>query len=146
MALLTKHYLGTCFVQHCWETKFKFGGSNLSFGVVKEPRLLINSFFPQLNSKDPVYTVQLAEFVRDSLRQCQQVFGEHNFQAMMASVESSVVSELQSFVYSERYVAQINFCVNIFYWSFTVDIIYVSVLVKTKGDSNFYTTFQLFLN
>ena len=56
-----------------------------------------------MNAKDPVYAVKLTVFVRDSLQQCQQVFGEQNFQAMMASVESSVIDKLQSFVQSERY-------------------------------------------
>ena len=60
-------------------------------------------FFLQLNAKDPVYTVKLTLFVRDTLRQCQQAYGEQNFEAMMASVESSVVNELESFVNSERY-------------------------------------------
>ncbi len=60
-------------------------------------------FFLQLNAKDPVYAIKLTVFIRDTLRQCQQAYGEENFQAMMAAVESSVINELQSFVHSERY-------------------------------------------
>ncbi|XP_028398952.1 importin-11-like [Dendronephthya gigantea] len=56
----------------------------------------------ELNTKDPVFTVKLTKFVGEILQQCQQVFGEQNFQIMMASVESSVVNELQSFYNSER--------------------------------------------
>ena len=65
--------------------------------------MFANVFFLQLNRKDPVHTVKLTVFVRDTLQQCHQAYGEENFQTMMASVESSVINELQSFVNSERY-------------------------------------------
>lgn len=56
------------------------------------------SCFPQLALKDPVHTVSLQQFVYEKLKAQQELLGEQGFHALMETVDTEVVAQLQEFL------------------------------------------------
>lgn len=54
--------------------------------------------FPQLALKDPVHTVSLQQFVYEKLKAQQELLGEQGFQALMETVDTEIVAQLQEFL------------------------------------------------
>lgn len=60
--------------------------------------LYFSSCFPQLALKDPVHTVSLQQFVYEKLKAQQELLGEQGFHALMETVDTEVVAQLQEFL------------------------------------------------
>lgn len=56
------------------------------------------SLFLQLALKDPVHTVSLQQFVYEKLKAQQELLGEQGFHALMETVDTEVVAQLQEFL------------------------------------------------
>lgn len=54
--------------------------------------------FPQLALRDPVHTVSLQQFVYEKLKAQQELLGEQGFQALMETVDTEIVAQLQEFL------------------------------------------------
>lgn len=54
--------------------------------------------FPQLALKDPVHTVSLQQFIYEKLKAQQELLGEQCFQALMETVDTEIVAQLQEFL------------------------------------------------
>lgn len=52
----------------------------------------------QLALKDPVHTVSLQQFVYEKLKAQQELLGEQGFQALMETVDTEIVAQLQGFL------------------------------------------------
>lgn len=53
---------------------------------------------PQLALKDPVHSVSLQQFVYEKLKAQQELLGEQGFQALMETVDTEIVTQLQDFL------------------------------------------------
>uniref|UniRef100_A0A8B9I9U4 Importin-7/11-like TPR repeats domain-containing protein n=1 Tax=Anser brachyrhynchus TaxID=132585 RepID=A0A8B9I9U4_9AVES len=60
--------------------------------------IYIFSCFPQLALKDPVHTVPLQQFVYEKLKAQQELLGEQGFHALMETMDTEVVAQLQEFL------------------------------------------------
>ncbi|NXD07011.1 IPO11 protein, partial [Nothocercus nigrocapillus] len=54
--------------------------------------------FPQLALKDPVHTVSLQQFIYEKLKAQQELLGEQGFHALMETVDTEIVAQLQEFL------------------------------------------------
>lgn len=66
--------------------------------IFKVHYIFFFSLFLQLALRDPVHTVSLQQFVYEKLKAQQELLGEQGFHALMETVDTEVVAQLQEFL------------------------------------------------